>query len=84
MANTLVTPKWISREAISVMDYSPRVILENNYRYDVARDAFELRPEPLPPKAVLALGAAAIVASPRKISRRSLFGMNIFGRKDDE
>lgn len=83
MPNQFVTPTWIAREFSKTYDTREfpavgdtiRVKLPDRYIHDVSRPARQLPPEPLPLKAVLALGAAAVVASPRKISRRSLFGL---------
>lgn len=87
MANVIATREWITREAVEAM-YQPRelpaigdALRVHRYAYDMTRDAWILQPQPIPVAVVAALGAAAVVASPRKISRRSLFGLTLFGRK---
>ena len=89
MANHLLTPEWINNQlfnnTISVSSggevwYSVPGTLGNISSgtvtsYGIPFERAVPPQAPMDAKTVVALGAAAIVASPRKISRRSLFGL---------
>lgn len=77
MANTLVTPEWITKQFMR--DYE-----DIRNRQPKIGDTIQIRlPKryavpsvPVDGKVLLALGAAAVIANPTPISRRSLLGLS--------
>jgi hypothetical protein len=80
MANTLLTPTWVSREILeTLVNREPKIGASINMRlpqrYVMRNEQIAAHLAPMDSRAVLALGAAAIMANPEPISRRALFGL---------
>lgn len=70
MANVLVTPAWITN---GCCEY-----LNNSTVHARLPQRFQAPPSaPLNGKVLLAVGAAAVIANPRKVSRRGFFGLGL-------
>ena len=79
MPNTFVTPEWITREALELLLEANRPIIGQTIKVRLPK-RFQVNTPPVSGKALLALGAAAVIANPEPISRRSLFGLGWWRR----
>jgi hypothetical protein len=83
MANTFITPAWVTKDALDAFRNGQQRALETwtsplNAAMSPLTDDFIPMPVPATPvdgRVVLALGAAAVIANPEPISRRALFGL---------
>lgn len=83
MANTLMTPTWVTQETAQAFmnEFDARIRQQGDtIRVKLPARYAAKTSAPIDGKVLLALGAAAVIASPRKVSRRGFMGI---GWKDD-
>jgi len=80
--NVLITPEWITAEAMRYLHDMPstRPRLTINRTHEVVRQLAQQQPMAMNGKALLALGAAAVIANPEPLSRRSMLGLGWWRR----
>jgi hypothetical protein len=76
MPNTFITPAWITQETA---DHMARIFSVSNWTPTWPEPIHVAMP-PMSGEALLALGAAAVIANPEPISRRSMLGLGWWRR----